>query len=62
MVTYRIEKTSKGWAMFRVRKFRPVAEAETKEELIKMAAQILAGSQVAVRVQSANGAFQELRL
>ncbi|QJI38250.1 DUF2188 domain-containing protein [Pseudomonas sp. ADAK13] len=62
MVTYRIEKTSKGWALFRARRFRPVAETETKEELIKVAAQILAGSKVAVRVHNANGTFQELRL
>jgi uncharacterized protein with von Willebrand factor type A (vWA) domain len=61
MVTYRIEKTSKGWAMFRARKFRPVIEAETKEELVKLAAQALAGSRVAVRIQNKNGTFQELR-
>ena len=61
MVTYRIEKTSKGWAMFRARKFRPVIEAETKEALVKLAAQGLAGSRVAVRIQNKNGTFQELR-
>ncbi|WP_218177280.1 hypothetical protein [Pseudomonas gingeri] len=61
MVTYRIEKTSKGWAMFRTRKFRPVIEAETKEVLVKLAAQALVGTRVAVRIQNKNGTFQELR-
>jgi len=47
--------------MFRARKFRPVIEAETKEALVKLAAQALAGSRVAVRIHNKNGTFQELR-
>ncbi|WP_457406762.1 DUF2188 domain-containing protein [Pseudomonas sp. TE24901] len=61
MISYRIEKTSKGWAMFRARGSRPVIEADTRHELIVQAAQLLEGSNASVRIQGANGNFQELR-
>lgn len=61
MISYRIEKTSKGWAMFRARGSRPVIEADTRHELIAQAAQLLQGSNVSVRIQGPNGNFQELR-
>ncbi|UXV21031.1 DUF2188 domain-containing protein [Pseudomonas fluorescens] len=61
MNTYRIERTSTGWAMFRARTTRPTIEAATKEELIKLAAEFLAGTKASVRIGSANGTFQELR-
>lgn len=47
--------------MFRSRGFRPLIEADTKSELVKRAAQMLAGSNVAVRITGKNGTFQEIR-
>ncbi|WP_197089047.1 DUF2188 domain-containing protein [Pseudomonas veronii] len=62
MNTYRIERTSTGWAMFRARNTRPTIEAFTKEELITMAAELLAGKNASIRIKNTNGTFQELRL
>ncbi|NIL20105.1 DUF2188 domain-containing protein [Pseudomonas sp. AN3A02] len=61
MNTYRIEKTSTGWALFQARRTRATIEARTKEELIKLAAEFLAGAKASVRIDNANGTFQELR-
>lgn len=47
--------------MFRSRGARPLIEADTKGELVKRAAQMLAGSNVAVRIHRAGGNFLELR-
>jgi len=61
MISYRIEKTSRGWAMFRARGSRPVIEADTRHELIKKAAKLLEGTNVSVRILGSNETFQELR-
>jgi hypothetical protein len=61
MITYRIDKTSKGWAMFRSRGVRLIIEADTKGKLVKRAAQMLAGSAVSVRINGSSGKFQVLR-
>lgn len=40
---------------------RPLAEAPTKEGLVKMAAPFIAGKAASVKVHNENGTFQELR-
>lgn len=62
MDTYRIKKTDAGWAMFKAGRSRPVIEADTKGEVVRLAEQHLAGTKASVRILSANGTFQELRL
>ncbi|MFC6301240.1 DUF2188 domain-containing protein [Pseudomonas spelaei] len=62
MDTYRIEKTDTGWAMFKAGRARPVIEADTKGEVVRLAEQHLTGTKASVRLVNANGTFQELRL
>lgn len=61
MNSYRIIKTKVGWGLFRSGSMRPLAEASTKEGLVKMAASLIAGKAASVKVHNENGTFQELR-
>lgn len=61
MNSYRIIKTKVGWGLFRSGSMRPLAEAPTKEGLVKMAAPFIVGKAASVKVHNENGTFQELR-
>lgn len=61
MNSYTIIKTKVGWGLFRSGSMRPLAEAPTKEGLVKMAAPLIAGRAASVKVHNENGTFQELR-
>ena len=61
MNSYRIMKTNVGWGVFRTGSVKPLAEAPTKDGLVKMAAPLIAGKPASVKVDNENGTFQELR-
>jgi len=61
MNSYRILRTKFGWGLFRTGSVKPLAEAQTKEGLVKMTAPLIAGKAASVKVHNENGSFQELR-
>ncbi|WP_443200824.1 DUF2188 domain-containing protein [Pseudomonas sp. Ag1] len=61
MNSYRIVKTKIGWGLFRAGSVKPLAEADTKDGLVKIAAPLIAGKAASVKIHNENGTFQELR-
>lgn len=61
MNSYKIIKTKMGWGFFRSGSVKPLAEAPTKEGLVKMAAPLIEGKSASVKVHNENGTVQELR-
>lgn len=61
MNSYRILKTKVGWGLFKAGSVKPLAVALTKEGLMVLAEQFITGKSASVKIQSENGAFQELR-
>ncbi|MDF3188062.1 hypothetical protein [Pseudomonas paracarnis] len=61
MNSYRILKTTVGWGLFRAGSFKPLAEAPTKEGVVKLTVPLIQGKASSVKVLNENGAFQELR-
>ena len=61
MNSYRIMKTKIGWGLFRNGSVKPLAEASTKDRLVKMTPPLIAGKAASVKIQNENGTFQELR-
>ncbi len=60
MNSYRIVKTKIGWGLFRAGSSKPLAEADTKEGLVKTATPLIAGKVASVKVYNENGTFQDL--
>lgn len=61
MNSYRIMKTKVGWGLFRTGSVKLLAEASTKEGLMRMTAPLIVGKAASVKVHNENGTFQELR-